>query len=302
MKLFSWLTENAALKIVAFGIAFLLWVIILRSQKVEIEKEIPIRVTTAENVMLGNDVPKKVTFRLLGPKGFLQQILEKNVRPIEVNLKASQPGLITYRFFPNDISGLPANVEVTSINPATLFVRLEEAQSRELPVKPELLGTLPDGYRIKRIAVEPPLVRIRGPQSRIDRIKEIHLKPLDVSELTSRFEGAVEIDAERAKVELEGDTPRLIVEVEEVESTFKIRNVPVTVRSQHQFSISDPKAILFVRATAGSLQGWDQTKLSIELDLKARKKGRYQEKLRPELPAGVKLVRTVPERVTVTLY
>ncbi len=94
---------NAGAKVVSVIVAVVLWVVVLGSRAVEVTKEIPILIVTPPELVISNEVPEKVLFKLSGPKAFLRAILDRPEDPIRVNLSGARAGLITYRFFADNI-------------------------------------------------------------------------------------------------------------------------------------------------------------------------------------------------------
>src|SRR5580658_4148228 len=122
---FIWasLTQNIGTKLISIAIAVVLWIVVLGSRNVEVTKEIPLEVITSSDVVPANDIPDKIAFRMSGPKAFLRAILDRREDPIRVNLSGAKPGLVTYRFFSDNIR-VPIGVKVLSINPTSVLIKL----------------------------------------------------------------------------------------------------------------------------------------------------------------------------------
>src|SRR4051812_18331800 len=159
-------SANLGTKVISVMIAIVLWIIVLGSRNVEVVKEVPLEVITATDVVASNEVPEKIQFRLSGPKAFLRAVSDRREDPIRVNLSSAKPGhLVTYNFFSNSIR-VPIGVKVLSINPAALLVKLEYVKKRDVPVRLETRGALPDGFRLAKSEIKPPTVKIKGAESR----------------------------------------------------------------------------------------------------------------------------------------
>jgi YbbR domain-containing protein len=79
---------------------------------------------------------------------------------------------------------LPPSLTVTAIEPSSVRIRLDEVIVKKIPVRPELAGSLPRGYAIAGIKVEPPFVEIEGLRSQISRIKYIPTEQILLDNLT----------------------------------------------------------------------------------------------------------------------
>ncbi|MEK6578973.1 MAG: CdaR family protein, partial [Bdellovibrionota bacterium] len=186
-KMWSLLISNLGTKFVSVAIAVLLWFIVFGSRSVEVTKEIPLEVVSPTEIVPANEIPEKIAFRLSGPKAFLRAILDRREDPIRVNLSGAKPGLVTYRFFSDNIR-IPIGVKVLSINPAAILIKLESMKRKDVPVKVDVHGTPPEGYRIVKAEVKPDVIRIKGAESRVDAITEVMTLPVDVSEIRQNTE------------------------------------------------------------------------------------------------------------------
>jgi YbbR domain-containing protein len=303
-RLITVFTANLGTKLISVIIAMVLWAVVLGSRNIEATKEVPLEVITPADVVAANDIPEHISFKMTGPKAFLRAILDRKEEPIRVNLSGSKPGLVTYRFFQDNIH-LPIGVKVQSINPTAILIKLEYLKRREVPVKVELHGIPPEGYRVVRTEVKPETVRIKGAESRIDGVTEIFTLPFDVSDLRESITKELPLDLARANVQLDGDLPKVFFEVESTQSAnFRIKNIDVRVLTPYKYTIDErEKGItVLVRAAPKDLKSLDASRFYALVDLRGRPKGKYQESVKVTMPDNVSLVKVIPEKVNVTLY
>jgi YbbR domain-containing protein len=294
-------TVNSGTKVISIAIAFVLWVIVLGSRNVEVTKEIPLEVITPPDIVAANDIPDKLSFRLSGPKAFLRAVLDRREEPIRVNLSSAKPGLVTYRFFSDNIR-LPIGVKVLSINPAQILIKLEPQKRRDLPVRAEIRGFPPEGFRITKTEVKPKNVRIKGAESKVDSMTEVVTMPIDVTELRQTLDREVPLDLEKGGVQLDGPLPRVTLEVAASSANFRIKNVEVRVQTPHKFRVAEKTVTVLVRVDPNDLKLLDRTRVFATVNLQGKSKGKYTERVSVTLPENVGLVKVLPERVNVTLY
>jgi YbbR domain-containing protein len=294
-------TSNLGTKLISIAIAVVLWMIVLGSRNVEATKEIPLEVITPSDVVPSNEIPDRIAFRLSGPKAFLRTVLDRKEEPIRVNLSGAKPGLVTYRFFSDNIR-VPIGVKVLSINPTAVLIKLEGIKHRDVPVRVELRGALPEGYRIAKTEVHPETVRVKGPETRVDGVSEVATIPIDVSGLHQSLDREVPLDLSRYNVQLDGPLPHVLVEVEPVSANYKIKNVDIRVLTPYKFKIDEKTVNVLVRADPKDLHALSRSRIYGVVDLSGKPKGKYSEPVRVSLPEGVGLVKVVPEKVNVTLY
>jgi YbbR domain-containing protein len=300
-QLWSALTSNLGTKLISVAIAIVLWMIVLGSRNVEATKEVPLEIITPSDLMPANEVPDRIAFRLSGPKAFLRAVLDRREEPIRVNLAGAKPGLVTYRFFSDNIR-VPIGVKVLSINPTSVLIKLESMKRREVPMRLELRGAVPEGFRIAKAEIKPEKIRLKGPESRLDSIGELPMVPVDVSGTYQSFEREVQLDLSRYNVQLDGPLPRVSIKIEPKSANFRIKNVDVRVVAGHKYRLNEKTVSVLVRADPKDLKALSPGKVFGVVDLSGKPKGQYAEPVRVTLPEGVGLVKVVPEKVHVTLY
>ncbi len=300
-KLITLLTSNLGTKLISVMIAMVLWIVVLGSRNVEVTKEVPLEVVTASDVVSSNEVPEKIAFRLSGPKAFLRAILDRREEPIRVNLAGVKPGLITYRFFSDNIH-VPIGVKVLSIHPTAIVIKLEQLKRRDVPIRMEVRGSPAEGYKVLHTEVRPGVVKLKGPETQIDGITEVQTKPIDVAGMKQSLEREVALQIPQHDVQVDGAFPKAHIEIVPTSANFRIRNVDVRVLSFFQYTVVEKSVTVFVRASADELKSLDRTQVYGVVDLRGKPKGRYLESLKVTLPENIGLVKVVPEKVKVTLY
>ncbi len=295
------MSTNLGVKIVSVVIAVVLWAVVLGSRNIEVTKEIPLEVITSPDLVPSNEIPDRIAFRLAGPKAFLRSILDRREEPIRVNLIGSKPTLITYRFFSDSIR-VPIGVKVLSINPTAILIKLENMKKKEVPVRLELRGALPDGFKLVKAEVKPETLWIKGAESRVDSITEISTNPIDLSSLKKNLTREVSLDLARMNVQVDSELPRAFVEVEPVSANFRIKNVDIHVLTSYKARLEERTVTVLVRASPKDLQALDRNHIFGVIDLNGRAKGRYVEPVKVTLPNHIGLVRVIPDHVGVVLY
>lgn len=300
-KPLSILTDNAGTKLVSILIAVILWIVVLGSRTVEVTKEVPIEIVTNEDVMVANELPDRVSFRISGPKAFIRTLLDRRDPPIRVNLQGAKPGAVTYRLF-SDSLRVPIGVKVLSVNPNALVVNLEQMRTKMIPVKIETRGVLPEGYKLISIESVPPQVKVRGPKSKIQTVTEIYTLPIDLTDLKQGFQKAIPLDVSRANVELEGQPPEIKAEIKPVSANFKVKNVTIRVLSHLKYRVREKTVTVLVRSSQEVMKTLDHSTVFAEVDLRDRAKGVYEIKPKVSLPSNIGFVGTQPETIGVTLF
>ncbi len=300
-RLWGMVFTHFGTKLISVVMAIVLWGIVLGSRNVEVIKEIPLEVITPADIVSANEIPDRISFRLSGPKAFLRSILDRKEEPIRVNLSGAKPALVTYRFFSDNIR-VPIGVKVLSINPTAILIKLEYLKRRDVPVRLELKGSPPDGYRLVKTEIKPEIVRIKGAESRVDGITEVSTTPIDISNLKKTLDREVSLDLTRFNVQLDSEMPRAWIELEPLSANFRIKNVDIHVLSAYKARVEEKSVTVLVRATPQDLQTLDRSHVFGMIDLSDRPKGKYSEPVKVTLPKNIGLVKVIPDHVNVVLY
>jgi YbbR domain-containing protein len=300
-SLWELLTVNVGTKIISVIIAIVLWVVVLGSRNVEVTKEVPLEVITPSELVASNDIPDKVAFKLSGPKAFLRAVLDRREDPIRVNLTGAKPGLVTYRFFSDNIR-VPIGVKIQGINPPAVVIKLEQIKHKEIPVRLEIQGTPPEGYKLTSVKAVPDRIRIKGAESKVDAVAELETTPIDVSDLKQSVEKAAPFDLSRYGVLIDGSLPIAKLEIQPVAANYRIKNVDIRVTSTYKVRLDEKSVTVLVRAEGEDLKSLDRSKVFATIDLSGKAKGKYAMPVKITLPPNVNLVKVLPDKVTVTLY
>jgi hypothetical protein len=300
-NLWDMATTNLGTKLISVVIAVVLWFVVLGSRNVEATKEIALEVITPPDLVIANDVPDKVAFRLSGPKAFLRSVLDRREEPVRVNLVGAKPGLVTYRFFSDNIR-VPIGVKVLNINPTAILIKLEPIRHKEVAVRAEVQGIPPDGYKLLGVKLKPETVKIKGAESKVDSIAELKTVPVDVSDLRQTTEKEAAFDLSHYGVQVESRLPQMLISVEPVSANFRIKNIDIRVASSYKVRVEEKDVTVLVRADPKELKTLDRTRVYGQVDLKDKPKGTYTVPVKVILPPDVSLVKVVPDKVNVTLY
>ncbi len=295
------LMTNLGTKLVSLLVAVILWIVVLGSRNVEVSKEVPLEILTPPELVVANEMPERLTFRLSGPKAFLRSVIDRREDPIRVNLIGNKPGLVTYRFFSDHIR-LPIGVRVISVNPSSILIKLEELKKREVPVKVITEGALAPGLSLKSVKAVPELITIKGPESKIAGITEVPSVPVNLNDVSSSVERELPLDLARLGVQLEGSLPKVRVDIEGHGANFKIKNIEVRVLSNYRARLDPPVVTALVHASTAELKKLNRSKVYAIVNAEGRERGTYSVAPTVVLPTTVTVVRTVPEQVNLTLY
>lgn len=292
--------SNLGLKIFSFVVALGLWFFVLSSNNIEITKEVELELLLPPDTVVANEITDKVTFRLAGSKFFLRTVMN-SIDKIKIDLSDAKPGP-TYQNITSDMLRLPIGVKVTSISPSRIYPVIEPLRSKNVPIQVKALNEPPQGIRLIRLEAVPKNARIKGPKSKIDKINVLKPEPVDISEARSELKWQVPIDIGIPGVSFDEETaPVISVEVEPLGSNFRVAGVPLKIIASRKYTADVDKVALYVRCPPDLLKTLTPNRVEATITVKHERAGQYVRRVDVKLPAGVKLVRVVPEEVKIQL-
>lgn len=177
--------DNIALKIVSLIIALLMWYGVARDPVAEVSIQVPIEFARPpKDLDYTADVIPQAQLRLRGPARLLRDLPQEDVRAI-IDLKNAMPGEHTYDLTTGQIH-LPHDVEVMQINPSRLRLVFDQHETRQISVKPHIVGILPPGYRIESVTAKPATLTITGPARHVNAVDNALTDAVDVTGVTGQ--------------------------------------------------------------------------------------------------------------------
>ena len=175
------LMNNIGFKILAFFVAFMLWIMVVNIDDPVTHKtfsEIPVSVINEE--VLANaqqpqtyqivDNTQVVDVTVTAKRKTLNKIKAKDIIAIadikELTLDTQIPIDIT-------INGFEERYDSAQANPRNLQIKLEDEETKRFPIVPTTTGTVRDGFVLGDIQAMPEKVSIRGPKSVIAEISRV---------------------------------------------------------------------------------------------------------------------------------
>ncbi len=145
-------------------VAFVFWYTVIHAQGEVREKglTVPIEyVATPQHVMLVGDRPTEIKIHVAGPKSELDE-LDPSRLSVKIDLSNTAAGDKSF-IITDDLIKLPKKVKLLDAKPAALALHFKEIVETEVPIKPQIVGRLPQGLRIISVDVNPERLKILSP-------------------------------------------------------------------------------------------------------------------------------------------
>ena len=297
--------RDLSLKVLAVGIAVILWASVAGEPAIERGIEVPLEFENVPPTLeIGGQPPDTVRVRLRGPAGIVNGLRPGDVAAV-LDLRDERPGRRLFDLFAGRIQA-PSGVEVTSVVPATLTLILERAGlARTVPIVPDITGVPAEGFAVGRISIEPPTVAIIGPETTLRELGEALTEPVSVADRTSRVASVVTVGVADPTLRLE--TPlsaRVMVEIVPAPVERTLYDVPVLTRETERASTStiEPEHITVgVRGPRISLRELDSAAVQAYVNLAGLGPGHYNLPVTVESNGELRVTHIDPPFVRITL-
>jgi YbbR domain-containing protein len=181
--------EDWLMKLVALGITLALWLGVtgLSTPTTQRLTSVPLSLRFSNNIEVTNSPIQEVDLVVSGDKRRLAQI-NKNDLIVSMDISDILPGDRVINLAPETVGvSLPTGVKLDEIQPSRIAVRIETVEEKEVAVKPETFGELPEGYELYSESVTPSKVRVRGPSGFIRTLASVPTERIDLSNRVTDF-------------------------------------------------------------------------------------------------------------------
>jgi hypothetical protein len=175
-------TRNLGLKLFSLAAAFGLWLGYSGSR--ELTTSLPVSVqyrNIPKDLEISSNIVEQVHLMLRGPAPLLARLTASQL-PVVIDLGSiSRPGTNTFTITRMNV-GLPAGVVLERAIPAQIQLRTEPRIQRQARVLPTF-ENIPADMHVESWQIDPPLLNLVGPRSRVDAIDTVHTDPVDLRAL-----------------------------------------------------------------------------------------------------------------------
>jgi YbbR domain-containing protein len=197
----EFLTRNLGWKLLSLAMAVALWIAVAREPELATSLSVPIQFKNMpDDLDFVSNVPDKVQLEVRGQSGRISRTDLADVGII-LDLKEARAGERTYTIQPSNAK-LPSGVSFQRAIPSQITMRFERLVSREVRIHPLYVKT-PDGYRIRGEVIDPPKVRLRGPEDRLKNMEQVMTDPVDLTGVVSQREFHTHVNAGDPQIRLE---------------------------------------------------------------------------------------------------
>ncbi|MEO8041259.1 MAG: CdaR family protein [Acidobacteriota bacterium] len=181
--------EDWLMKLVALAITLALWLGVtgLSTPTTQRLTSIPLSLRFSNNIEVTNSPIQEVDLVVTGDKRKLAQI-NKNDLIVSMDISDVTPGDRVISLTPETVGvSLPTGVKLDEIQPSRIAVRIEAVEEKEIAVKAETTGEIPEGYEVYSETITPSKIRVRGPANFIRSLSFVSTERIDITNHAADF-------------------------------------------------------------------------------------------------------------------
>lgn len=239
--------------------------------------------------------------RIRGPR----PLIEKAQKGI-YNFSVRYPKIPTLAFSaalnPEDLN-LPSGIDVIDTEPSSVTFEFEKIINKKLPIIIDKVNALPSGFYLDKEVVTPDSVLVSGPTTMVDSLKEIYTQEVDLQQLShqQKFELGLNPPSPFLKLSTNTAVVELIALPIIAKQNYEKVNIKIISPSGYAATVEPSKANVVLVGAKDDLELLKATKVDLIADSQGLKEGKHEVGLRADLPPGVKILSTEPEKVLVIL-
>ena len=181
--------EDWVMKLVALAVTLALWLGVtgLSTPTTQRLTSVPLSLRFSNNIEVTNSPIQEVDLVVTGDKRKLAQI-NKNDLIVSMDISDVTPGDRVISLTPETVGvSLPTGVKLDEIQPSRIAVRIEAVEEKEIAVKAETTGEIPEGYEVYSETITPSKIRVRGPSNFIRSLSFVSTERIDLSNRVADF-------------------------------------------------------------------------------------------------------------------
>jgi len=176
----KYVLHNFGLKLLSLVVAVLLWMAVTRDPMAEVALNVPIEFhNSPEHLEISSETIPQVQVRVRGPVREVRELSAAEVHAV-IDLANVQAGERTYDLAPRLIH-VPDGISVVQAVPAQIRISFDRRETRQVEVKPRVIGIFATGYRIEKVMALPQAITIVGPATHVRGVETAITDPVDAS-------------------------------------------------------------------------------------------------------------------------
>lgn len=303
------LLYNKGLKAASLVLAFVTWYAIRSVINFEtVVSDIPIKVQVNPGWAILDRSAQTVDVLFRGSQEDIRY-LNRDQITVEADIRGKPSvGALNVKLQPKNVKA-PGAVRAVVIWPDEITLKLDQEGEKQVPVKADLQGAVPEGYEVDTVTCSPASVLLQGPRQRLEEIESVRTVAVDLDDRVRSFKKLKMMVVSPGENWVGRVSPsNVVVEITIAErsATQEIQEVPVRMLVSPgvgpKLEIWPVKVNVELKGLADSLKNLNPEEVQAIVDCSALQAGAsYDLPVRVHSSGGMTAIRVEPPTVKVTV-
>ncbi|MGZ8446609.1 MAG: CdaR family protein, partial [Candidatus Deferrimicrobiaceae bacterium] len=201
--------KNLGLKVLALGLAVILWWFVAGESNVHVGFAVPLEIRNIPSGMaITNKVDRQVDVRLAGPSTLINTLQQTGISAA-VDLSGAKAGRETIPLSERSVK-VPAGFRVERVYPAYVEVILEKLERKTVPVLPQIKASSRVRTRIEKTIVDPPTLEVEALPDEFSRLKTLTTEEITPETTEGVFTARARVNLPEGHVKIVGNPDVLV--------------------------------------------------------------------------------------------
>jgi YbbR domain-containing protein len=171
--------KDSVIKIISILIAILIWFLVLDSENPIEERTLTVPLSSNEEILedrnlqiVNTIIPANIDVKIKGRRDKITAVTSNDFKAVLDFSDVIESGIKRIKIEMPEYTG-DENIYITSINPQYINVKLERIVGKQYPVNIEFKGSLPAGYELVNVRVDPANVILEERESNITKVSKV---------------------------------------------------------------------------------------------------------------------------------
>mgnify|MGYP002624334441 CR=1 FL=1 len=290
------------LKVISLLFSFILWIYVIGTADTQLNKTVYVRYIVPEGKAIVSEDVKEVTFHLTGPRAFIRTLQDRDESiTIDISkLRRKVRGKIEVSFKSTDIA-LPFGVKVNKIEPSKVYLEIEKAIIKKVPLKLVSTGELPRDQKMIGAKVEPQFIQVMGPASVMKELTHIKTLPIDISNLSGEGKVNLEVSIDDDRISrIDTESLTYQYQVKPTRANMVLRDIPIHFLTSKVMKRAERRKVsLIILADQGKEAEAMKDKIRVIAEIPENASGKIEVELKATMPEGLHLLEIQPQKIFV---
>ena len=291
------------LRIFSIIFAFFVWLYVISSSEIQVEKSIRVNYELPANMAISNNAITEVSFTIKGPRAFVRNLLDRT-KILNVNLKDRFVAGKNSYTFPVRSLGMtfPFGVEVIKVVPEKLVIELDRNHQKMVPIRLNTLGEIPSDHQLLNSSISPKEILISGPEKQLRNVQYIETMPVELSGLKGQGQFKLSFINKDMRVKFPFNQVTYEYNIRPTRANLLIKDVPVYYYSSKIVTrLSRRKVNLMVLAKNAAQDKISREDIKVIAEVPSDAVGVVEVVLKAQLPDDFQLLEVQPAKIEITL-